>query len=55
MIGHAVAQDLAISPLTVDLPSRLRNTSGRPTDRKGGWYGWKPSSSLNFTIRVVRA
>ena len=24
-------------------------------DRKGGWYGWKPSSSSNFSIRVVRA
>ena len=22
--------------------------------RKGGWYGWKPSSSPNFSIRVFR-
>ena len=23
--------------------------------RKGGWYGWKPSSSSNFSIRNLRA
>ena len=23
--------------------------------RKGGWYGWKPSSSFNFWIRAFRA
>ena len=23
--------------------------------RKGGWYGWKPSSSSNFSIRAFRA
>ena len=23
--------------------------------RKGAWYGWNPSSSSNFSIRVVRA
>ena len=28
-------------------------TSGRFW--KGGWYGWKPSSSSNFSIRVFRA
>ena len=23
--------------------------------RNGGWYGWKPSSSSNFSIRALRA
>ena len=23
--------------------------------RKGGWYGWKPLSSSNFSIRAFRA
>ena len=27
----------------------------KPMLRKGGRYGWKPSSSSNFPIRVVRA
>ena len=33
------------------------NTSGQhqTSHRKGGWYGWKPSSSSNFSIRAFRA
>ena len=29
--------------------------SRHPDIRKGGWYGWKPSSSSNLSIRVFRA
>ena len=32
---------------------REGQTSGRL--RKGGWYGWKPSASSNFSIRAFRA
>ena len=34
---------------------RRARDGARGGDRKGGWYGWKPSSSWNFSIRVFRA
>ena len=35
--------------------SRVSKKSGRRTSRKGGRYGWKPSSSSNVSIWACRA
>ena len=35
--------------------STTRTTASTSRTRKGGWLGWKPSSSSNSSIRVVRA
>ena len=35
--------------------SRLPSPCCEVEGRKGGWYGWEPSSSSNFSIRAFRA
>ena len=42
-------------PTTRRRPSRSPMLRRRSRTRKGGWYGWKPSSSSDFSIWVVRA